>query len=442
MTYSLRNRALLCCFLLGSLIALSCTSAVAQINNSPIGTTPYKTTPLATFNRLSHNIFMNDGDSLATYAKLREIYLTLQGTDRRQAAQLLSMVDAMYGRYDDAATHFSAAFPEAQVVACPSSGTQQKPAIDVLRHITHDARVVLINESHSIIATRAFVHQMLPILRDLGYDYLALEALEPDNEQELAENGLGRPMQDPNLPERGYPLDNGKAGVYLQEPIYAEILREALRLKFTLVAYEDSRAPSRDARETSQAKSLAILLKAHPQAKVLVIAGYSHIWKSDGWMAHRLSSEVEGSLVSIDQISGLGGCTFSKTVGRSALPSSDSPYVLIEADGKAWSSKPERVDVTVLQKFDNQRSKSPSWLMLGGARKGVRVSIRACHNRWPCIVSAYYATESADAVPADRIAIFEKSETPLLFLHPGEYRLEVRSSNNRVNSNLKVSEIH
>lgn len=373
-------------------------------------------TAMLAFQDAFGRIAKDEGAALPKYERLQSLYDRLDGVDKKQAAQLLSMADAMFGRYRDAEEHYYAAFSNGrEPAACPVSGMSPQPALEQLGKLASGVRVVLINESHSMVVTRAFVYRFLPTLRALGFKYLAMEALAPASDV-LVQSPPMKILQDTALSERGYPLDKSAAGFYLREPLYAEIVREALAQGFTLVAYETLQAKSRDEREEKQAMALAKLIKADPEAKIAVIAGYSHIWKADGWMADRLQKQV-GKLLSIDQTSGLWGCRSAISTG------SVEPYILVDKNGKGWATKSDRVDVTVLyHPAVSGRSAPSGWLTLGGSRKSVRPDTAACADAWPCLVSALYATEADGAVPADRILLEDADDKAMLFLKPGSYR--------------------
>ncbi len=364
-------------------------------------------------------ITQDKGDAFAEYERLQSLYARMAGKEQAQAAQLLSMTDATFGRYQDAEDHYYAAFPAGRKpISCPATGVTE-PALMALRRFAAEAQVVMINESHSMVTTRVFLYDLLPVLRALGFKYLAMEALAPASDEPPQGQSM-MALQDPALPSRGYPLDQSAAGFYLREPIYAEMVREAIAQGFTLVAYETLQAKSRDEREAGQADALAKLIASDPHAKVAVIAGYSHIWKADGWMAERLQRQISGKILSIDQTAGLLGCDVP--------PKTDSlqPYVLVDAKGVGWASKPDRVDVTVLHKARKDgRTAHSGWLTLGGRRKGIQPDTRACADAWPCLVAAIYASEGEDAVPADRALLEGPDDRALLFLRSGQYRYVV-----------------
>ncbi len=168
----------------------------------------------------------------------------------------------------------------------------KKYILDSLSH----ANFLLFNEVHYIAQSRAFVRDLLPNLYQKGYRYLALEDLVA--------------AQDSAITARKYP--DKISGYYLNDPIYAELVREALRLGYKLITYEDTvdcinSDPifCMNSRDLNEAKNLLNSLKKLPKAKTIVLAGYDHINKQTefNWK-HMVQSlqELSGSeCISIDQ---------------------------------------------------------------------------------------------------------------------------------------------
>ena len=371
---------------------------------------------------LSTEVMNGDGNSLKTYSELRAIYERLSGMERRQAAQLLSMADTLYGRYRDASTHYDEAFPAKKPSHCPADHSRPIEAHAALKSLAGDADFLLINESHSKIETRAFFYEILPILRAAGYRYLAMEAIYTAKNSYGDEGGWGGKPYDEGLSARGFPLDNGRGGVYLREPIASDIVRRAFELGFELVAYDPYDANSKEERESGQALILAALSNNHPEEKIVVLAGYSHVWKTDGWMAERLRAQTTKRVISVDQVSGLGGCLVEQKKFSPPVAIGGA-YAFVDSSMNPLSSNPDRTDATVFQRSRNGRGMHSDWLTLGGLRKPIDVGIELCRERLPCLISAHYIKEPATAVPADRAVIFNANEPPVLFLRKGNYRV-------------------
>ena len=134
-------------------------------------------------------------------------------------------------------------------------------------------QLVMVNENHFYPNHRTMVYDLLDTLKTLGYHYLALEALDPGQEETVNRTR--------NI--------NLQTGFYTQEQQYSRLLRKALRLGYTLVAYENTDT-SID-REIGQARNLyEKTFGRNPNAKVLVLAGMDHILETPTpngkkWMA-------------------------------------------------------------------------------------------------------------------------------------------------------------
>jgi hypothetical protein len=199
------------------------------------------------------------------------------------------------------------------------------------------------------------------------------------------------------------------------------------------VAYDPRNFSSRDDREEKEARNLKAFLDEHPHERLLVIAGYSHIWKTGGWMADRLRTMGDYKITSVDQIDGWGGCegtTWSKSY----------PFVFMSrsSNSEYWAYK-KGTDVTVLNLMNNQRGARTSWLSLNGFRRKVTLPGSVCNGLAPCLVSATYILESADAVPADRLFVLE-GEKPILYLRPNTYRLTAQTGTGKLVWRLQVDQ--
>ena len=147
----------------------------------------------------------------------------------------------------------------------------------VLREAAKTHRIIMFSEAHHIPEHRALGARLLPVLKELGFTVLAMEALK-----------------DP-VPEK--PRRVGRApgpgvvyGYYAREPRMANLMREALRLGFTLVAYEDETTDGKRDREEVQAQNLVERVFAKdPKAKVVVWAGYGHIYKNENHVGRTMA---------------------------------------------------------------------------------------------------------------------------------------------------------
>jgi hypothetical protein len=146
--------------------------------------------------------------------------------------------------------------------------------LDTIINVAKNHKIVMINENHFYPNHRILVSDLLPKLKEIGYNYLALEALNTNQDSLL------------NLPN-SYP--RLETGFYTSEQNYANLIRKAKELGFKFIAYENTEGNKN--REIGQAENLYNkTFKVNPNIKVVVLAGIDHILEkptSDGkeWMA-------------------------------------------------------------------------------------------------------------------------------------------------------------
>lgn len=321
-------------------------------------------------------------------------------------------------------------------------GQVARPAVDAIPELARGYRIVLLNEAHNIPLTRSLTVQLLGRLRREGYNYFAAETLYES---------------DTALSSRGYPVD--ASGFYTREPVYAEMVRTALKLGFKVIAYEaSSDAGSSDARETEQARNInEQVFKADPEARLVVNAGYSHIVKSGVYlhgasMAEHLYKLTRLPMLSIEQTmlyphpSSSGDHPWYTAVMQQLHP--QVPVVFVNAAGKPWALRPG-YDVSVFFPPVQLLHGRPVWLGLGGLRQRYLVSGEGCHLHYPCLIEARYSDEGSDAIPADRMVLaptdwthsgfrvsvlgsHEDMPAGDLYLRPGKYQLSMVAEDGQV----------
>lgn len=235
---------------------------------------------------------MQSRNELGRYRYLLEVMPTLDPATKNMAQQFFAFSEAELGLYGEAVRDFplKARLPADTVLPTPAHW-KAVDAVDAIAGLAEHRRVVMINEAHHDAHTRLLTLALLPRLRELGYTHLAIEALVEDNDA---------------LHQRGYPVV-GSGTEYLREPVYGEIVREALRLGYVLVPYDPESRSTQD-RESEQARTLfRKVLQGHPEAKLLVHGGYAHIDKAPGRlgtvlpMAAQLHALSGLDILSVDQ---------------------------------------------------------------------------------------------------------------------------------------------
>jgi hypothetical protein len=172
-----------------------------------------------------------------------------------------------------------------------------KGTIDDLKKEMEKHQVVMFNEAHNVPKHRYLLGTLLDEAYKMGFRYLGLEAFYEDSIASI-------------IPS----FDNG---FYLRDPVFGNLIREARRKGFYVVGYDSFSST----RETKQAQNLYDKsLKNDPYAKILVLAGYSHIDTTK--MAGKFYQISGIKPLSIDQT-----YTYLKNVGIEKL-AKDTVYVV------------------------------------------------------------------------------------------------------------------
>ncbi|RDZ28427.1 hypothetical protein [Lysobacter silvisoli] len=351
-----------------------------------------------------------------------------------EVGQMLATEYGFYGRPNDADRQmpFWEELPDAYALPTRRNHVAL-PALDWVAARAASRQVVMINEAHHRNTTRRLTLALLPRLRALGYTHLALETLD---------------AADTELAQRGYPLYS-RSGYYSGDPIYAELIREALRLGYTLVPYDSAGIPgqTQQQRETRQAEHLVErVLRANPQAKLLVHAGYAHIDKGLGGFG----PTTRPMAMEFQRLTGIEPLSVEQAILSPAPPGEPAsvadrlaaefrptqPSVLLARGTlRPWALWPNRHDATVIFADTPDAVVRPDWMRLGGRRVPVDLSayLQACLARLPCALEARYAGDRADAVPADQTVVLTAAERRLpLYLRPGRYDLKVRDGSGQI----------
>ena len=145
-----------------------------------------------------------------------------------------------------------------------------RSALAGIRDLAKDHTLVIINESHSRPRHRAFISEVVSMLRAEGFTHYAAETLSVEGAQQ-AEG----------------PAKAGQ-GWYTQDPVFARMLEDIRASGMVLVAYEQTEEQRRKredatmeenvaAREEAQALNLIdTVLGEAPETRMVIHVGYGH----------------------------------------------------------------------------------------------------------------------------------------------------------------------
>ncbi len=303
----------------------------------------------------------------------------------------------------------------------PLDGARAVDAVGMLVEAADTAQVVMVNERHHAASDRLLALELLAPLYNRGFRYLAMEALS---------------TKDSTLAERGYPV-SGLTGPYIEEPVFGELVREALRLGYTLVPYDASGAAAegeddgltrQQRRDRKQAQNLVDrIFQGDPEAKVLIHAGYQHISETPTPrftpMAYELREATDIDPVTADQtrLTEHSDPRFEHPLYREAVRRGrvgDRPVLLLDRSGEPITPVGLGVDRELFVPRTTYADGRPTWMTLGGRRVATSVPVPDC-GAPPCIVELRRMDEPLEAVPLDRVER-EGRDTVTLYAPPGE----------------------
>ncbi|MBC8756452.1 hypothetical protein H2O64_17390 [Kordia sp. YSTF-M3] len=155
-----------------------------------------------------------------------------------------------------------------------------------IKQISSKTQVLMLNEMHWHPKHRIAALKMLATLKENGFKYLAVEAIDKEKNSFFQNSS--------------FPLKS--SGYYTREPYFGLFIREALKLGFTIVGYDDF---STENREQTQAINIKSILDTDPNAKIVVYSGIDHILEKDATnkrMAEYFMELTNINPVTIDQV--------------------------------------------------------------------------------------------------------------------------------------------
>ncbi|AWA30349.1 hypothetical protein HYN48_09755 [Flavobacterium magnum] len=280
-------------------------------------------------------------------------------------------------------------------------------------------KVIIINEAHHNARHRVFTASLLQGLYDNGYRYFGLEALS-----------------DTLINNRKFVTS--ESGYYTNEPQMANLIREAIRIGFTVFGYDAEDVSNGKQREIAQAQHISKLMKAHPEAKFLIHCGWDHAIEgtpgNKSWekaMAGRLKELTGIDPFTIDQTAYSEKSNVALSSPFIEMAHTEKTVILVDSHGKTFngSATNDQTDCRIIHPATRYLHGRPDWLLMDGARKSYAVPksrIKEC----PVLVLAYREKEAEhDGIPADLIEITNRDTPASLILSEGRYTIVMKDRN-------------
>ena len=373
------------------------------------------------------------GNPLKQYAEMLRLEKDFLAKDRNTYFQALATVKSNLGDIAGAIRAWGE-FSQPRrgtgpIFSSPLDGMTPRPAVQTIAGLMKGRNVLMIGEEHVKPQTRTILIPLLRELRKQGFEYFAAETFNDDLSETL---------------RRGYALES--TGTYTADPIFAEGVREAIKLGYKLVPYEHIEAPppmenaKSQYRQNFREKGQAVKLKERifdktPNAKVIVWAGRAHVYEQtadvgdDVWepMAYWFKR-----LTGIDPLT-----VYLPTHSEESRPELEvgnyryathngwvkAPTVFLDKQGKPFG---ESFDVQVFFPRAQYVKGRPDWMFRELNRRAVEIPHSILAKQGMQVVQAHRVGEPPPAIPADQIVIHPGDPIPVLMLPKGD-RFSVRA---------------
>ena len=306
-------------------------------------------------------------------------------------------------------------------------------AIDYLGGKIKDEQIVIISEAHQMPQHRVFTTKLLKKLYESGFRHLGLETLTPSYGDST------KFLMDTLLNERGYPLNSPLTGFYTREPQMGNLVREAIKLGFTVFGYEGTNGEVE--RDLQQAINIQKYMDAHPNEKIIIHCGWYHAIesnypkrKSDNYMAYHLKKRTGKNPLTIYQDALSERINFEENSPYFNMVKSKEVSILINDKNDVFNGFGENrhFDIFIYHpptKFVRNR---PDWLLKDEEKRFVAVEKdRIKSDEYPVIVEAIFKNEE-DSVPIDVVELLSEEDLTELILKKGEYKIRLTNKSKNV----------
>ena len=398
--------------------------------------------------------YSNQKNAIARIATLKEFESKTKSIDEKKfVCDIIAEELSYFGDYKEALFYADkhGKFMKENKVEYNNKFRDYNPqdALKTIASIANNHQIIFINEAHHVPMHRAFSIKLLKILYDKGFRYFAAETVS---------------TLDKDLNSRGYPLSK-KTGIYTDEPLYGDLIRNALKLGYKVVPYEneipcEKQLSLKDVvgakvnkkkfnwncqnhREYNQAQNLYNrILKKNSKAKIFVHAGYGHISKK----GNKLWTPMCENFI---KISGIIPFTIDQeTMREHSAPKFengiyqyinhkykyDYPIVFTSSENKFWVYKKykNKYDLQIFHPRTTLVNGRPSWMTLYGLRTPYFINNLKIDKDCPCIVSAHIKEEGPDAVPIDQITLRKRDNNKALMLPMGKFVIKIKDKTGRL----------
>ena len=322
-------------------------------------------------------------------------------------------------------------------------------ATEHLKEVIQEQRLVFINDSPLHPQTRIFTKEALQVFAAKGFTHLAIESFTNNNER---------------IDRIGHPTIN--MGSYTDEPLFGDLIREAINMGFTITSFNPTSAEISKAKNIvqkkmnmsakdyklmhnavnwSKAMNLNRQFSRDKASKYLVITNEKQIYKKE-------KNGVRSMAVWFQNITGTMPYTIDQVIMNEQCPDTEHPLykfanVNYPAILKKYSQvykapldeEPDMYDVQIFHPRTQFVQNRPTWMKQGDLRVAHQINADQYQMTYPLLVIAYAPDEDIEiATPLDVIEIKNNRDAMPLFLPPGKNILVLKDKKTRKKLDIEV----
>ncbi len=338
------------------------------------------------------------------------------------------------------------------VMKCNTNDHRDIDAIKTLKSYTRNSakqfilkkaatkNIVCINDGRLKPQTRVFTKSLLKEMYDLGFHHLAVGDLVPSAQK---------------INARGYPATTD--GKYIKEPAFGEMIREAIKIGYTIFPYapttseikkakkilkrdkslaKDKNALSISANHWCRAMNIIRQINRNNGIKVLVYTSKNGIreqpFNHKKYLAYWLRKLGKGAdPLTIDQVEMLEDCGHQSPFVNAANVNQATVFSKSDISFTDSKDKNKPFDIQVFLPKTKYKDKRPQWVNIDDQKRKKTINLDKYGFSYPCLLLVYNKNEDfEEAVPVDAIEITAQQHAPIM-IYEGKYRLIMKDRQKR-----------
>ena len=356
-------------------------------------------------------------EAYLTLQQMNSIYCDSNSKWERSYTELMAVLESRYGKYIESINKTDKYYPKSRWKLSHFPNIKLIPMSQCMDSLISLHQVTMINEEHFNPVYRAIAYSFLETCYKYGYRYFAVEALK---ETDLLLN------------KRKYLLSY-ETGFYTDEPIFGDLLRQALKMGYTLIPYDTFPSPDGISRDEGQALNIINqTLAKDSSAKILVLGGMGHIFDDKRFYTmgryFKEHSQIDPLTINFLYFKPRYNKEYEGEAQSCFLDIADSqsvwePFFLYDTTNDNFKGIGTDI-IALVPRTVFLTNDIPSWKMFNKkVLYFVDKSILQENNIKRALVSAYLAEEGEKSIPIDQVEVTETDNEIVLVLYKDKYLL-------------------